>query len=191
MRTFLTLLTAITICFISCSKEGPQGPAGPQGATGATGEKGDKGDKGATGTNDTNGATGTANVIYSGWINASISKDTIIDNTTLRTCYLNAPKLTSTIVNSGLVLVYLNYGAGTFPLPYTSNAGGKSSTINFIPGAGKIILTRYTWDNTGSISFGSGNQYRYILVPGGVSARMAGVDLSDYNAVKKFFGIED
>lgn len=188
---------ALTSAFLAaaCSKTGPagpQGPAGPTGAkgqtgaTGATGAAGQTGTTGATGATGQTGATGatgatgpqgpagTANVIYSGWITIDPNlRDSTIDASYELVSDIPAPKLTSTIINQGAVLVYFTFGSGVFALPYTSYAGGKASTISFIPAPGIIFITRFTFDNTASISMSTALQCRYILIPGGVTARQA------------------
>lgn len=175
-KTGIILLSATL--FAACSKTGPAGPTGPQGATGA------QGPAGANGTNGTNGATGatgpqgpagTANVIYSAWIAMDPNvRDTTIDGSNLKVTDIPAPGLTQAIITQGAILVYFMYaGSSVFPLPYTSYAGGKANTLNFIPMPGIIFITRFTFDNSASIAFGA-LSFRYILIPGGVAdGRMA------------------
>lgn len=165
--------------FAACSKTGPAGPQGPTGPTGATGAQGPAGTNGtngaagATGPQGPQGPAGTANVIYSGWITMDPNvRDTTIDGSNLKVSDIPAPGLTNNIITQGAILVYFTYGAGTFPLPYTSYAGGKESTISFIPVPGILFITRFTFDNSASLSFGA-LSFRYILIPGGVIARMA------------------
>jgi len=153
---------------------------GPRGATGATGAAGAA------------GPAGTANVIYSGWVYASTFVDSIVDNSNVKVGHLKAPSLTADILGSGTVLVYFTFGGGTFVLPYTSYAGNKVSTINYIPGLNKIIITRFTHDNTNTVNLSTVLQYRYILIPGGKeAARMAGSgnvpEYSDYKAVCAYY----
>jgi hypothetical protein len=112
---------------------------------------------------------GTANVIYSAWNYLSDVRDTVIDGSTLSVANLPATELTSAYLNTATVIVYLNYGVGEIPLPYTSDAGGKTSTISFIPQAGRILITRYTLDDSGSILLSSLLQCRWVIIPGGVS----------------------
>ncbi|PUZ24290.1 collagen-like protein [Chitinophaga costaii] len=181
------------VCFltiISCGKTGPEGPAGPQGTTGEKGDKGDTGEQGAI------GATGTANVIYSNWVYATNFNDSTIDNSVLKIGYVAAPSLTTNILNSGTVIVYFTYGGGTFVLPYTSNAGGKPNTISFTPMLKKILITRFTHDNTASVVLSTLLQYRYIIIPGGVSGGrqkdvFQNLDWHNYSQVKAFFGLPD
>lgn len=151
---------------------------GPKGATGATGAAGAA------------GAAGTANVIYSGWMYANTFGDSIIDNSNLKVGHLKVPSLSSDILNSGTVLVYFTYGGGVLVLPYSSYAGNKANTINYIPGLNKITITRFTHDNSNSVALSTLLQYRYILIPGGkVAARTAGSgpDFSDYGAVCAYY----
>lgn len=214
-NVFSVLLVA---CFIiaaaSCSKTGPEGPQGATGAQGPKGDKGDAGEHGATGpagpagpkgpTGPTGpqgptgpkGPTGTANVIYSDWIYASNFVDSIVDNSNVKVGHLYAPGISSTILTSGTVMVYFSFGQGTFVLPYTGYAGGKTSTINFIPALQKIIITRFTYDNSNSVVLSTSLQYRYIIIPGGVSGGRqkdvyGNLDWNDYEQVKAFFNLPD
>src|SRR5436190_541091 len=66
--TTLCFVAVFALLIASCSKDGPAGatgPAGPAGPAGAAGAAGPKGD------------TGVANVIYSPWLDAAYSADTI------------------------------------------------------------------------------------------------------------------
>lgn len=193
--------------------KGDQGDQGPRGATGAKGDKGDQGDtgprgatgaqgptgpRGATGATGPQGPAGTANVIYSNWMSFQQSqRDTVIDATTLKVNHLPAPRLTQGIIDNGVVLVYWRYQTTVIQLPYTSDAGSgtgpaKTSTINYVPKPGVIYITRYTHDNSASIGFGA-IQFRYVLIPGGVSAHASlnNVDMTNYNAVKAALQFQD
>lgn len=177
------LAIGIAISFYACEK-GDTGPEGPQGEQGIQGEKGDR------------GAAGTANVIYSAWLSfQQAERDTLIDGTNLKVNHLPATRLTQAIVDGGAIQVYMKFGTTVFPLPYTSDAGSgngpnKSNTVNFIPKPGVIYITRYTHDNTASHGFGT-LQYRYVLIPGGVSATLRTIDLGNYEAVKAALNIAD
>src|SRR5690606_6274 len=125
-----------------CEK-GDTGPIGPQGEQGIEGEKGDKGDRGAkgdkgdTGARGATGATGprgatgatgpqgpagTANVIYSNWLSFQQSqRDTVIDGTNLKVNHLPAPRLTQSIIDNGVVMVYWRFLSTVLQLPYTSD----------------------------------------------------------------------
>lgn len=120
---FILTVSAGLILLQSCNKQGPAGPAGAQGAAGANGAAGATG---ATGPQGAKGDTGTANVIYSGWINIDSSSFTpnktvtgvdsvlwsdgtmhaLYDTSTEFKLAVPAPKLTAAILNSGIVLIY-------------------------------------------------------------------------------------
>ena len=53
------------------------------------------------------GATGSANVIYSGWLSFPQSqRDTSIDGTQYKVNHINVPRLTQSLVDQGLIMVY-------------------------------------------------------------------------------------
>jgi hypothetical protein len=162
IKTFVMIASLIssTMIFFACKKGDP----GTPGQAGADGPAGPKGEPGAA------GPTGTANVIYSSWKYATNFNDSTIDNSALKVGYVAASDLSATILNSGLVMIYFTYGGGTFTLPYTSNAGGKPNTISFTPMLKKILVYRFAHDNSNSIALSTLLQYRYIIVPGGLSA---------------------
>lgn len=139
------------------------------------------------------GDPGTANVIYSGWRYATSFNDSTIDNSSLKVGYLTAPALTPALLNTSLIQVYFTYGGGNFTLPYTSNAGGKPNTISYTPMSSKILITRFTHDNSNSVNLSTLLQYRYLIIPGGIAANAAKnkIDLEDYSATMKFLEIPE
>ncbi|GAA0886369.1 hypothetical protein GCM10009120_49680 [Sphingobacterium siyangense subsp. cladoniae] len=132
------------------------------------------------------GATGTANVLYSGWQSATGTKDSTIDGTTVRIAHLAAKGLSTTILSSGTVIVYLDYGGGIYPLPYTSRAGGRMSTISHHPKENRIIVYRFVYDGGSLVALAGQIVYRYVIIPGGTMASLKrkGVDLNDANQVE-------
>lgn len=134
---------------------------------------------------------GTANVIYSGWNKAVTFRDTTIDNTLMRIADLKALSLTNEILERGAVQVYMRIGSINQPLPYSSMAGGKLNTIAFMPRLNRFIINRFTADNSNSVSLSGAIEYRYIVIPGGVSAlgNVPQVDLKDYSAVQRLYNI--
>src|SRR5688572_13718665 len=94
--TLLASLVVITFIFTQCQKgdTGPAGPAGPAGAAGAAGPAGATGPK---------GDTGTANVIYSPWLDVVYEADTIHNGAVIDTLWwlaqITAAKLTQTILD--------------------------------------------------------------------------------------------
>ena len=177
-------LLAVILVFSYCSKDGeagPQGPAGPAGPTGQTGPTGPKGDAGSS-------------VVYSNWLDVTfIPQVPTPGDTTSYTATINAPKLVDSILNKGEIKVYINIGTSTAPavfaLPFPSELG-----FVLIPyfQVGKINLISDIDASTGPAAGGLKDfQYRYILIPGSVSGRMATVDWNNYEAVKTYLGLKD
>ncbi|MDR6944528.1 hypothetical protein [Mucilaginibacter pocheonensis] len=192
---YLLLFFAVPVLsLLSCKKGdvGPAGPAGPEGPKGATGASGAAGADGTDGANGAKGATGTANVIYSDWATAKNFRDTTADNSAMHAADLAAPKLTTSIINSGTVMVYFTFGGGVYTLPYTSYAGGKQNTMSYWPRLGHFIITRFTADNSNSVPLSTVLQYRYVIIPGGITAAVAKqVNINDYESVRKFYNIRN
>lgn len=141
LSAFYLLLILISSCK---GDTGPAGPAGPTGATGATG---------ATGTTGATGATGSANVIYSNWTNVTFS-----NTGPFWEGILNAPGITQTIMDRGVVNVYLKNPDGlVFQLNYVTS-GGNYIHYFLTPG---VITIRSNYNAT--------YPYRYIIIPGSIS----------------------
>lgn len=198
---------------------GPAGPTGPQGATGATGPQGPAGPQGATGPQGPAGATGpagptgpqgpvgptgpigpagpaggAANVIYTAWSTlAQAWRDSTIDGSLLKVNHKVVNSLTSNILNMGEVLCYFQIpgDVNVFPMPYTSNAGGTANTMSYIPSLGKVIYTRFTHNNSGSVGVSSSLRFREVLIPGGLLGGRTSMDLHNmtYEQVCQNFGI--
>ena len=182
------LLVACMLMFASCSKTGPTGATGPAGAAGPAGSQGSTG---ATGT------AGTANVIYSAWLNVTY----VGSDSAGWSAQISAPKLTDSILNTGTMKVYLNYGSDSansalvLALPLDGNLGliaepyFETQLITIIAGSD---LSSFT--NNGNHYY----QYRYVLIPGGTTALPTSVnggktsiDWNDYNQVKRFLGLKN
>lgn len=182
---------ALALSFSSCSKEGPQGPQGEQGLQGAQGATGAKGDP------------GTANVIYSDWLDVTYESvnDTADDGTITPIAWLagiDAPKLDASILSTGEIKVYINVNTAgdpeIIPLPlfdYYALTGVLN--INLTYSTGSIFL--YATDDASTFETQGQKlwQYRYVLIPGGIAARKAAsaVDWNDYNSVKKYLHLKD
>ena len=187
-----TLLLAITLIFASCQKgdtgpAGPAGPAGTPGAPGATGSQGPKGD------------TGTANVIYSEWLDVAFTADTVKTGNIIDTlgffAEIPAPKLNNDILSQGEMKVYVNAGTSAepnvFPLPYfdvyTFLSINVSFSLELISLYADADFSTFTQNEQKFL------QYRYILIPGGVTAAPVTntIDWNDYKQVKRFLGLKD
>jgi hypothetical protein len=106
--------------------------------------------------------------------------------------------ITDDIINSGTVAVYVKF-SGTAnniqPLPVIQSIiQVKNQFLGHFLQPGKIVLFFHNMDDEldpGTI--GSGNNYRYVIIPGGTSlaGRMGGPDMYDYEAVRLFYQIPD
>lgn len=182
------LLVVVTLFISSCGKDGSAGPKGDTGATGPAGPTGPKGDD------------GTANVIYSDWLNVAFKADTIhtagggIDTVGFY-ADIDIPKLDATLLSSGEMKVYLNFGSpsnlAVTPMPYYDVYSNVNITATFFVGGVEL----YSNADVSSWTDGSGNarwQFRYVLIPGGTEARKAKtLDMSDYKAVQAFLGLKN
>jgi hypothetical protein len=192
-KVFIPLL-AVTLLFANCKKgdDGATGPAGPAGANGAAGPQGPQGDP------------GTANVIYSAWLDVEFTADTVHNGATVDTIGYFADiiptKLDSAMLSNGEMKVYFNFGSASdpdiVPLPFIFPINnGASGTIYL--NVDFLIQDIYLTSNIDLSSVTQNGvkywQYRYILIPGGtVTTRtVRPPDWNDYNAVKAFYGLKD
>lgn len=180
---FVSLITfALSIIFISCTKEGPEGPVGATGPQGPPGNPGAPGPAGAAGPA---GPAGTANVIYSAWLPApTVFAPTGWADTTLSTIGLvsranyTAPSVTQTTLNQGLTMMYHTFAASpalptasanTQSLPFSTTATGLILEVNYRPAVGRMIVFVKNLSSTASFGLLAGHYFRYIVVPGGVA----------------------
>ena len=133
MKNFRSLLVAaliLIIGMISCSKgsTGPAGPAGP---------------------------AGPDSIVYSAWIPLAltyVAADTLFEQT------INAPSITKAILDSGVVLSYVNFEE-------------QNGTYHVVPTAGLTGLGIYEDFAVGQINIESVQDYstlpyRYVTIPG-------------------------
>jgi len=201
-RHFLTKLliplVAVLVTIASC-KKGDTGPAGPAGTPGTPGAPGAPG---APGPEGPKGDTGTANVIYSQWLDVAFIPDTVHNGTEVDTvsyaAEIPAAKLDSIILATGEMKVYLNFGSAAdpdvVPLPFIAPLNnGFDGTVFITPDffIQDILLTANVDASTVTQNGEKFLQYRYILIPGGVTGRSQKPDWKDYNAVKAFYGLKD
>lgn len=97
--------------------------------------------------------------------NGTAVADTTIDGTAYKRLIYDAPDITADDLNSSSIDVYLSWGSGSIPLPYTSGAGGGANTMNVFLAPGKIILARFTHATpaTPTIGISSSLQIRYVI----------------------------
>jgi Collagen triple helix repeat (20 copies) len=198
-RLLSLLLLAIAFIAVNCTKEGPEGPAGStgaQGPTGIPGPAGPAGPAGPTGPAGTTGATGatgpagTANVIYSAWsavVPANWSAPTNEFGKLVRLYPLSAPGVTTSIINTGVVIVYhRNFGLpnpAQLPTIIYNNTQAVNQYMSFDLTVGIIRIRYFNIDNLLDPGVPTSSEYRYVLIPGGVAGgRSTGVGGTNYTA---------
>ncbi|MFD2604519.1 collagen-like protein [Euzebyella marina] len=177
LKSNLLIVLLAVISVVACSKDGEDGavgPQGPQGEQGPTGPQGDagadgaQGEQGVEGEQGEQGDPGTANVIYSDWIESPIvDNDNNIEAPTANGS-LNVAGLSQDIVEMGNVLVFgkIESNGNVYALPYMGNQG-VSYYYYFNIEEINIRLTTTDGSNIGTPLF---TTYRYVLIPGGVEA---------------------
>jgi len=161
---------SVGVLFISCSKQGPVGPTGATGAQGPVGPAGPKGD------------TGTANVLYSAWFTPpSYTKDTVYG---IYGFNYNKPvsALTQNILDNGTILVFGKLDGYVTSIWPAGQIAQMPITITYLLGStiyydtwsalatlGNIRI-RFVDDKNFYGSISNSHQFRYIIIPGGVSS---------------------
>lgn len=134
---------------------------------------------------------GTANVIYSGWFEAGS-----YTNGGTESAYVekSAPVISQEIIDDGVVLAFtklISDNGFVRPLPATTIDINDAIWNYVIPEAGSIRFTVKTTDG-GNISPAGTNQYRYVIIPGGVSLNKKKIlKQMPYKEIKKQFGLQD
>ena len=185
-------LILLSVIFTSCEgPEGPQGPAGPKGDTGA---------QGAT------GATGSTNIIYSDWL-ALPTKYTGRD---VYSKYYDLPAapITKEVIDKAAILVYCKQTPTSIAQVVPATYIWYSTTNDITKVVGSIVskiffregTLRYVelWTSSATIASNWYNRenaeyelIRYVIIPGGTKARVKGLDYSNYEAVKAYYGLDD
>ncbi|MGB7392941.1 MAG: hypothetical protein WA913_00970 [Pricia sp.] len=162
--------------------EGPKGDTGdqgPQGEQGDQGPKGDQGDQGEQGEQGEQGATGTANVIYSDWIAAEFETDIAdgFDNFSI-----SAPEVTQEVLDTAVLLVFANSNSNTiFQLPISFHLNLRENYWFRVLNLGSINLGVEGIDGNNAIGNPFlNNEFRYVIIPGGVSASGKGEHSVNY-----------
>jgi hypothetical protein len=175
---------ALITMIVSCGKEGPAGPAGAAGPAGPAGGSGPA------------GPAGTANVIYSDWLDVTfvVQKDPNTGDTLSWLATINATKLDANILAKGEIKVYVNLNTAATPrvVPLPIDPFVWNAIISPYYELGKITLvgddnySTFTQNNVKAL------QYRYILIPGGTTARTSSqINWNDYKQVQTYLGLKD
>lgn len=101
------------------------------------------------------------------------------------------PAITSTILNSGAVLVYVQSGTNFYQLPYTfypSSSFSRTFTYVHYLGGLKVFVTDSDLtqpSDPGTLTF------KVVVIASSALKQNPDVNLKDYNAVKKAFNLND
>lgn len=184
LHHFFYYMLAVALTVTACKKGDP----GPQGEKG---DKGDTGATGATGATGTKGEPGTANVMYSDWLDLGYSLD---QASGIYFTQIDEPRLTDEFLTTGEVKVYINLGSAAEKvvsiLPYRS--GNAQITPFFLDKLIELDANVNASTVTDQTTGAKLRQYRYILIPGGVNIRAEKkVDWNNYAEVKAYLGLKD
>jgi len=159
---------------------------------------GPKGDQGEQGVQGPDGPPGTANVIFSDWMefDAANWSDAYSFYGQMRRDYpVAVSQIDEDMIDMGSVMVYARFSGAfesVFALPAILPLGPGDNVLEFYLELGSIILSMHNLpDSTVDPgTFGTGNEFRYVLIPGGVAATKAALDLKDYYSVMAYYGID-
>jgi hypothetical protein len=184
LHHFFYYMLAVALTISACKK----GDTGPQGEKG---DKGDKGETGQTGQQGGKGDPGTANVLYSAWLDLTFALD---QTSNVFFTQITEPRLTDEFLSTGEIKVYINLGTSdnkvVSVLPFVQ--GEIQIAPIFAPNTieldANVNASTVTNATTGKKSL----QYRYVLIPGGASLRMdKQVNWNNYEEVKAHLGLKD
>ncbi len=208
VRLIMILIVSISIFSCSDGEDGAIGPAGPAGADGVDGTNGQDGE---------NGEPGTANVIYSEWIENGFAPGSGTGVTSVD-FDIKAPEITESVLDQGVVLVFARtltevaeeVEIDVFQLPHTFHSVNVQyrHRIEFNPPTvateKPIAIIKIQAVSTNGTNLNGVinrfNQYRYVIIPGGtplasasVSGKSLSVDYSkmSYEEIKTQFNISE
>lgn len=157
-----SLLVAVALVFATAGCDGPVGPAG------------------------------TANVIYSDWMDIEWNE---MDTPTFKIMDIPEPMITDDFASTGTALVYIQGANG---LTYnTSFSVDNISVFHVMYPPSSVIGIHAHSTNGASIDVSNFLRVRYVLIPGGVpvGGLQAGLQtesiLDDYEAIKAHFSIPE
>ena len=202
-------LAIVALVFAAVACEGPEGPVGPvgeqglagsEGQTGPTGPEGPegpegpKGPEGPEGQEGPEGPPGNANVTASTFL---FSMDDATINGSVASVQYNVPELDPDVVDDGAVLAFFREQDTWTAMPYTF--GEESSelpavdytlTIGYAYGV-EFLKVFYEASSEEAVDLSSqpDRTIKAVFISGFPPSK-AGVDLSDYEATAKYFGLK-
>lgn len=185
LNTIKNFLFIVTIALItgltSLSCEGPEGPTGAQGPQGSEGPQGLQGPQ---------GEEGTANVIYSPWMDIEWDED----ESNSKIMFIAELLITEEFVETGTVLMFIKSSGGNlvYPLPFVNGSDFLYYALGYEPGIIVGLVFSVESMNGSTVNSYPDNQIRYVLIPDGIE-NTAGkqIDFNNYDQVAKWYGITD
>jgi len=190
----VTVLLVIGLGLLAGCKDlqGPKGPKGDQGAQGPQGPKGDQGPQ---------GKPGTANVIYSDWIQPSSWSKGDDFGDMYRYFIIEADSLTQDVLDQGAVRVYWDPAGSDriYPLPSPKDgAPGNAFSYYYKLKVDTVRIEYYDPDNPSTVPYAitTDNRFRYVIIPGGQAAGTSAPKVEElknmsYKELKKRLNIPD
>ncbi|NBC03450.1 MAG: hypothetical protein GVY20_07060 [Bacteroidetes bacterium] len=140
------------------------------------------------------GEDGTANVMYSDWLNIEWNG---VDNPTIKIMVIDEPLLTEDYFDDGgTLLMYFRMaitgGHVIYPIPFKN--GNDYLFYGFVNVPGTAIELQFaveSIDGTTAVGDYMDDQVRYILIPDGVPAKMPSNFFDDYNKTINYLGVPE
>jgi hypothetical protein len=148
--------------------------------------KGDKGDTGPAGSNGAQGPQGNANVTTvtvttSNWILSGVAWYTTI----------NVSSITQSIVDNGIVMVYMDAGGAWLALPVTIiPSSSYSSTYRYYHYLGAVEVDKEDTDLTTPANPGT-KTFKIAVIAGSIARDNPNVNWDNYSEVKATFNLQD
>ncbi|NNE77967.1 MAG: hypothetical protein HKN31_12955 [Pricia sp.] len=143
----------------ACSKDSDVGPQGEQ------------------------GEIGTANIIYSDWIPSGLEENPVFNNTSFK---IESRLISEEIVQHGVILVFGKHIKDTdqfiFPLPITFN-GRNTRYYYYSEEENNLKIVAASVDGMSDFQSNYLEEFRYVLIPGGMPAEIAfsSTDLNNFS----------
>ncbi|MEM9681348.1 MAG: hypothetical protein AAF901_13580 [Bacteroidota bacterium] len=161
---------------------------------------GSDGMDGVDGINGLDGEVGSANVIYSNWFPSQFPDEIL--NFNLQRFWVDAPDLTTDILDQGVILVFGRYSTTSSTiveqLPFTSVFRQQMYIHSYIlPNDGTPARVNITVYPTGGGVIGQPlfDDYRYVIIPGGLPTTAGKTQIDhtkmSYEEMIEHFGITD
>ncbi len=184
------ILSMIVLLLAAC-----EGPAGEKGPIGPQGDKGDTGPK---------GTAGSAKLYATNWI--AVTKQDMVSRYTKDGMYISTSfsggdidKISQNVIDDGVILAYVRKSTDKnkiIALPSVvdyGTAGENLQQVYYAIAAPKKIscFIEYSKSVADIGKYLQDEEYRFIVIPGPSGFRTKNIDLSNYEAVKEYFNLND